>query len=114
MRREGWREGREFEVCQPRGMIFGVRHEEASRRFVEARSDIILTVGTHYALAAQNLTRRIPIVVWASGYPVETGHADSLSRPGRNVTGNAAYAGTSIWRKLFQLLRADHVFEQAR
>ena len=105
MRREGWQEGREFAVFQPEGLPFGVRHEEAARRVVEARPDIILTVGTHYALAAQHLTKKIPIVVWASGYPVETGLADSLSRPGRNVTGNAAYAGTSIWGKLLQLLR---------
>lgn len=104
MRRQGWREGREFELVQPTGLLFGVKHEEAARRVVAARPDIVFTVGTHYALAAQNLSRTIPIVVWASGYPVETGLAESLARPGKNVTGNAAYAGTSIWGKLLQLL----------
>jgi putative ABC transport system substrate-binding protein len=39
-----------------------------------------------------------------SGYPVESGLADSLARPGKNVTGNAIYAGTEIWAKLVQLL----------
>jgi len=104
MRRQGWREGRDFELDQPTGLPFGVRHEEAARRIVAARPDLIFTVGTHYALAAQALSSTIPIVVWSSGYPVEAGLAESLSRPGKNVTGNAAYAGTLIWGKLLQLL----------
>jgi putative tryptophan/tyrosine transport system substrate-binding protein len=29
----------------------------------------------------------------SSGYPVEAGLADSLARPGKNVTGNSIYAG---------------------
>jgi hypothetical protein len=40
-----------------------------------------------------------------SGYPVEAGAADSLAKPGRNVTGNAIYAGTGVWGKMLQLLR---------
>jgi hypothetical protein len=28
-----------------------------------------------------------------------------LARPGENVTGSSAYAGTEIWGKLLQLLR---------
>jgi putative ABC transport system substrate-binding protein len=104
MRRHGWREGREFALLQP-GLLFGDSYDEAARRVVSGRPDIILTVGTHYALAARRLTTRIPTVVWSSGYPVETGLAESLSRPGKNVTGNAAYAGTLIWGKLLELLR---------
>lgn len=104
MRRYGWREGRDFVLVQP-GLIFGVSYEEATRRVVAAQPDLIFTVGTHYALAARRLSTSIPIVVWSSGYPVETGLAESLSRPGRNVTGNAAYAGTAIWGKLLELLR---------
>lgn len=100
----GWREGRDFVLMQP-GLIFGVSYEVATRRVVAAQPDLIFTVGTHYALAARRLSTSIPIVVWSSGYPVETGLAESLSRPGRNVTGNAAYAGTAIWGKLLELLR---------
>ncbi|MEX2198672.1 MAG: ABC transporter substrate-binding protein [Burkholderiales bacterium] len=104
MRRHGWREGRDFTLVQP-GLLFGVEHLEAARRIVAAQPDAIFTVGTHYALAAQRLTKRIPIVLWSSGYPVESGLAESLSRPGGNVTGNASYAGTEIWGKLVELLR---------
>lgn len=104
MLQQGWREGREFVLIQP-GLRFGASPDDAAQRIVSARPDIIFTVGTHYALAAQRLTISVPTVVWASGYPVETGLAASLSRPGKNVTGNALYAGTSIWGKLLELLR---------
>lgn len=40
-----------------------------------------------------------------SGYPVEAGLADSLAKPGRNVTGNTMYAETGVWGKLLQMLR---------
>jgi putative ABC transport system substrate-binding protein len=40
-----------------------------------------------------------------SGYPVEAGVADSLAKPGRNVTGNTMYAETGVWGELLQLLR---------
>jgi len=40
----------------------------------------------------------------SSGYPVEAGVADSLAKPGRNVTGNALYAATGVWGKILQLL----------
>jgi ABC-type uncharacterized transport system substrate-binding protein len=104
MRGQGWREGREFVLVQP-GLSFGAPPEDAAQRAVSERPDIILSVGTQYTLAAQRLTSAIPIVVWACGYPVETGIALSLARPGKNVTGNTLYAGTSIWSKLLELLR---------
>jgi putative ABC transport system substrate-binding protein len=47
----------------------------------------------------------MPIVMWGSGYPVEAGLANSLARPGKNVTGVTSYSGTGIWGKLLQLLR---------
>jgi putative tryptophan/tyrosine transport system substrate-binding protein len=43
--------------------------------------------------------------MFVSGYPVEAGLADSLAKPGKNITGNAAYALIEIWSKLLRLLR---------
>jgi ABC-type uncharacterized transport system substrate-binding protein len=43
--------------------------------------------------------------MFISGYPVEGVPADSLAKPGKDMTGNAAYAGTEIWSKLLRLLR---------
>lgn len=104
MLRRGWQDGREYVLQQP-GMLFGENPEEAARRVANGRPDIIFTVGTQYSLAAQRRVPGIPTVVWAFGYPVESGLAESLARPGKNVTGVALYAGTSMFGKLLELLR---------
>jgi ABC-type uncharacterized transport system substrate-binding protein len=49
--------------------------------------------------------KTISIVMFISRYPVEDVLADSLAKPGKNITGNAGYAGTEIWSKLLRLLR---------
>jgi len=102
--RRGLREGHEYVFLQP-GMFWGDDPDEAARRVVDARPDVILTVGTQYSLAARRRTTAIPIVVYSVGYPVESGLASSLSRPGMNVTGISLYAATSIFGKLLELLR---------
>ena len=104
MRTAGWRERQDFEIIES-GLAVGESIEEAARRTVLSKPDVIVVITTAYALAVQRLTATIPIVMWASGYPVEAGVADSLARPGRNVTGNTIYAGTGIWAKLLELLR---------
>jgi len=79
--------------------------DEAAQRVVANKPDLIFTASTAYALAAQRATGSIPIVMLTSGYPVEAGAADSLAKPGRNVTGNAIYTETGVWGKMLQLLR---------
>ena len=69
------------------------------------KPDLIVTQTTAHALAMQRATGSIPIVMLYSGYPVEAGAADSLAKPGRNVTGNTIYAETGVWGKMLQLLQ---------
>lgn len=104
LRQHGWREERDFVFVQS-GFTLGVNFDEAVRRVVSAQPDVICTLATYYTIAAHRLTTTIPIVAWSTGYPVEAGLALSLSRPGRNVTGNTQYAGASIWGKLMELVR---------
>ncbi|MGH6923786.1 MAG: ABC transporter substrate-binding protein [Propylenella sp.] len=104
MRELGWRKGRDFVLIET-GFPFGHQIEPAAKRIVAEAPDIIFTVNTGYALAAHRLTKTIPIVMWTSGYPVEVGLAESLARPGKNVTGNTNYAGTGVWGKMLELLR---------
>lgn len=99
----GWVEGRNFTTLTS-GFAFGHEIEPAAKRIIAQVPDLIWTVNTAYALAAHRLTRTIPIVMWTSGYPVEVGLAESLARPGKNVTGNTNYAGTGVWGKLLELL----------
>jgi putative ABC transport system substrate-binding protein len=105
MRILGWTEGQDFIVMQS-GIEAGSRNVgEAVRRVVANKPDLICTASTTFALAAQHATGSIPIVMTTSGYPVEAGVADSLAKPGRNVTGNSIYAETGVWGKMLQLLR---------
>ena len=106
MRVLGWIEGQDF-IVLPSGIESGSRSpsSEDAQRVVANKPDLIFTVSTNYALAAQRATGSIPIVMLTSGYPVEAGAVDSLAKPGRNVTGNTIYAETGVLGKLLQLLR---------
>jgi putative ABC transport system substrate-binding protein len=106
MRVLGWIEGQDFVIMQS-GKQLGSRGslDEAAQRVVANKPDLIFTNTTAYALALQRATGSIPIVMLTSGYPVEAGVADSLAKPGRNVTGNAIYTETGVWGKMLQLLR---------
>jgi putative ABC transport system substrate-binding protein len=106
MRVLGWIEGRDYIVMQS-GIEAGSPRslDEAAQRVVANKPDLICTLSTAYTLAMQRATRSIPIVMLTSGYPVEAGVADSLAKPGRNVTGNTIYAETGVWGKMLQLLR---------
>jgi putative ABC transport system substrate-binding protein len=104
MKEHGWLEQRDFVIVQspyPTGQAY---LERAAKELVSQRPHVLVTLGTNRALAAHRATGTIPIVMWTSGYPVEAGVAESLARPGRNVTGNSIYAGEAMWGKMVQLL----------
>lgn len=103
MKEHGWLEQRDFVIIQSPHAA-GPAHVEQAKQLVSQRPAVIVTLGTSRALAAHRATRTIPIVMWTSGYPVEAGVAESLARPGKNVTGNSIYAGEAMWGKMVQLL----------
>jgi putative ABC transport system substrate-binding protein len=105
MRDHGWMEGQNLVIEQTGTNTSELQLADAALRVVANKPDLIVTVSTAHALALQRATASIPIVMLSSGYPVEAGVADSLSRPGRNVTGNSIYAGTGVWGKMLQLLK---------
>lgn len=104
MRELGWVADRDYVLIQS-GIQMGGDVDLSVKRVVDAKPDLIFGANTAYILAAHRLTKTIPIVMWASGFPVEAGLAHSLARPGKNVTGLSIYAGTEILGKLLQLLR---------
>jgi putative tryptophan/tyrosine transport system substrate-binding protein len=65
------------------------RLPELAKEFVREKVDVIVTTSTISAQAARKATRTIPIVM-TSGSPVERGLAESLAKPGGNVTGLSA------------------------
>lgn len=70
---------------------------------VRLKVEVIVAATSTAARAAHGATRTIPIVLIAVGDPVGLGLAQSLARPGGNVTGLASY-GPEMTAKLLQLL----------
>ena len=100
----GWEAGSDYVLFQS-GIPAGFEPERVVRRVLDGKPDLILAAVMGYILIAHRLTHTTPIVMWATGYPVEAGVALSLARPGKNVTGLAIYAGTEVFGKLLDLLR---------
>lgn len=96
-------EGRDY-VFHRSGVYYGVDTDRAVRLAVDAQPDLIYAANLGYIVAAHQRTKTIPIVMWVSGFPVEGGVAESLVRPGKNVTGLTIYAGAEVFGKLVQLL----------
>lgn len=67
--------------------------------------DVIVSSSQAAGHAAQNATDAIPIVTIVSGDPVAAGLADSLAKPGGNLTGVSYYA-TELSAKRMELLKA--------
>ena len=104
LREAGRIEGHDF-VYYRSGIVSGADTDRAVRSAVDAKPDLIFARNLGYVIAAHRLTKTIPIVMWISGFPVEGGVAESLARPGKNVTGLTIYAGAQVFGKLVQLLR---------
>jgi ABC transporter substrate binding protein len=66
--------------------------------------NVIFAPSDHTAVAARQATRTIPIVFSSSADPVGSGFADSLSRPGRNMTG-LTLPGPEVTAKRLGLLK---------
>lgn len=104
-------EGRDF-VFYPSGLAYGEDFQPALARFIDTKPDLILAVNLAYAVALKRAgVTTIPVVLLISGLPVESGVAESLTRPGRNVTGLMMYSGVQNpahgvdhFAKLVQLL----------
>jgi putative tryptophan/tyrosine transport system substrate-binding protein len=105
-RQIGWREGADFDFVVTGAKYHALEIEAATARMVAEKPDLILAVGTSVAAALYRRTRTIPIVMVLSGYSVEAGLAESLARPGKNVTGTTIYAGTGVWAKYLELLQS--------
>jgi ABC-type uncharacterized transport system substrate-binding protein len=106
LRRQSWHEGKDYVLIEPAIPPDEFRNiPKIISNLLSQTVDIIVVNTTAHAVEAYRQTKVLPIVMVVSGYPVEAGVADSLGHPGRNVTGNAIYAGTGVWGKLLELLK---------
>jgi putative ABC transport system substrate-binding protein len=76
----------------------------AAQDLARSRPAVIVALNHIWALAAQQATKDIPLVVIASGDPVASGFAASLARPGGNITG-LTYFATELNAKRLEFLK---------
>jgi putative ABC transport system substrate-binding protein len=63
------------------------RLSSLAAELVQLKVDVIVTTSGNSARAVAETTRTIPIILTTGADPVKTGLAESLAKPGRNVTG---------------------------
>jgi putative tryptophan/tyrosine transport system substrate-binding protein len=80
-------------------------YDAVMAELVSRKVTIIFAGNAPAAVAAGKATRTIPVVLGAVNDPVGLGLADSLERPGRNVTGTTIYAPHLIGERL-RILKA--------
>jgi ABC-type uncharacterized transport system substrate-binding protein len=103
LRQWGRIEGRDYVIYRS-GVYYGPNTKLALDRALAAEPDLVIVNNLGFAVDAHKRTKTIPIVMWISGFPVQGGVAESLARPGMNVTGMTIYAGGEFFGKLLQLL----------
>jgi ABC-type uncharacterized transport system substrate-binding protein len=89
----GYVEGRNLTLALRYGDGVAERMPSLARQLVAHNPDVILTGAMSGALAAYNATRTIPIVTITPEDPVTAGLAQSLAKPGGNVTGTWNFGG---------------------
>ena len=83
----GWIEGRNLRLDIRGGDFRTDLYRTFAAELVNLRPDVIVTTGTPATMAVQQLTRTIPIVTIIPEDPVAAGFAQSIAKPGGNVTG---------------------------
>jgi putative ABC transport system substrate-binding protein len=96
------------DFVEGRNLLFEPRWGDSLSENVEAlkaaRVDVIITFGYPASLAAKTLAKDVPIVCNGAGDPVATGLAQSLARPGGNLTGVTELA-TELSAKRLEILK---------
>jgi putative tryptophan/tyrosine transport system substrate-binding protein len=100
----GWIEGRNLVVERRYAENQPERLPELAAELVRLNVDVIVATGTLGPLAAKQATSTIPIVMIASGDPLESGLVASLARPGGNVMGMSLMA-PDLGGKRLELLK---------
>ena len=80
------------------------RFPELAAELTRLKVDLIVASDNPAIAAAQRATKTIPIVMVGSMDPVASGFAESLARPGGNITGQTVQ-GTELQGKLLQILK---------
>ena len=100
----GWTDGRNVRIDTRWGAADAERTRKYAAELVSLSPDVILADGTPALEPLLQATRAASIVFVGVSDPVDTGFVDSLSRPGRNVTGFMLFE-YSLCGKWLELLK---------
>lgn len=100
----GYEEGRNITLVNTYAAEQYDRFAKNARRLVDEKVDVIVAVTRPAALAAQQATLTIPIVVVVVPDPVGSGLVASLAHPGGNITG-LGNLGVDLAAKRVELMR---------
>lgn len=106
LRKFGWEEGRNIEIVWRSAEGHMERHPQLAEELVRMPVDVIVAFDEGVNAAA-SATKTIPIVMGGYSGAVVGRHAESLARPGRNITGNALTAAPSGPKMLALLKEAS-------
>src|SRR5262245_38273767 len=100
----GWNVGRNVAIDYRWAVTDVERGRSAVAQVLRLSPDVILANGGTALTAAQQTTRKVPIVFTGVSEPVERGFITSLARPGGNTTGFANMESTVAgkWLELFK------------
>ena len=105
LRELGWIEGQHYSL-EPRWAEGRLERLPAlAAELLALDLDVLVTGGLRPPLVAQAATTTVPIIAVAIDDPVAMGLAQSMARPGSNITGVSSSVGIEIVAKRLQLLR---------
>ena len=101
----GWIDGSTIRVDRKPAASRLERLPQLAKELVQSKPDLIIATGPQPARAAKDATTEIPIVMLYVADPVGVGLAQSLARPGGNLTGVATLVPGGLIGKSLQLLK---------
>ena len=105
LRERGYVEGQNLIIEYRATDGYGERLPGLARELANSNVDVFVVGVNRSAVAAQQATTKIPIVMAAAEDPVGVGLVKSLARPGGNITGLTVVAGPEIYGKNLELLK---------
>ena len=105
LREFGWIEGKNIEIHWRSAVQRVDRRPALIEEVAKLPVDVILVAGVFATKEAMRATRTIPIVMFTTYSPVESGLVASTARPGGNVTGISMDVGRELQGKRLALLK---------
>jgi putative ABC transport system substrate-binding protein len=107
LRELGWIEGRNLVIESRWAEGRDERFPALIRELIERKVDVIVITGSAGAVAAKQTTSTVPIVVAGMGDPLESGLAQTLARPGGNLTGFSVQNAEGMPGKWLELVKGS-------